>query len=248
MTQSKARSKLWNKINGSTGVQVVTSGGTFGSQSTAFTANPTEGDSITINGTTFTFYDNGNTPGTDATVEIEMAGTPALATSLEAAETLIEAHPSVGTGSGVLSNVDVTDTDTDLSFTWMPGVTGVMVTSTDGANTTDGAYSAGTAATAINPAKAAIYSEWADAGSTLTYLTLADGTVDGQAFEFYCASETTAGDTIGILGSFLAGDNLATVTGAAGDGATFYWDQTNGLWKMTKATNVALSHTNEVAL
>jgi hypothetical protein len=242
MSQSKARAKLWNSINGATGVQVVTEGGTFGSQSTAFTANPTEGDTITINGVVFTFYDT--LPAVDTTIEIEIGVD--LATTLASAETLIEAHPSVGTDSGVLSNVDVTNTNADLSFTWMPGVTGVMATSTDGVNTTDGAYTAGTAAPKINPVKTAVFSEWADAGSTLTYLTLKDGTVDGQMFEFYCASETTAGDTIGILGTFVGGDNLATVTGAAGDGATFYW--VDDAWKMTKATNTALSHTNEVAL
>jgi len=248
MGQTKARSKIWESINGATGSQTVTAGGTFGSQSTSFAANPTEGDYITINEVVFTFYDNGNTPGVDATVEIEMAGSPALATSLAAAETLIEAHPV--TGARILSNVDVTDTDSDLSFTWLPNVTGVMVTSTDGANTTDTAYSAGTTAVSINPAKSTVFSEWADASSTLTYLMLGDGKpeTDGQLVEFYCASETTAGDTIGIIGSFLAGDNLATVTGAAGDGATFYWSQADAIWKMTKATNTALSNTNEVAL
>lgn len=241
MSQSKARSKLWNSINGAMGAQVVTAGGTLGTQSTAFTANPTAADTLTINGVVFTFYTNGALPAVNAEIEIELEGT--LALTLANAETVIESNSTL---ANILANVDVTNTDADLSFTWLPGVTGMLVTSTDGANTTDGAYVAGTAATSINPAKSTILSEWADAGSTLTYLNLADGKIDGQLIEFYCVSETTAGDTIGILGTFAGGDNLATVVGAAADGATFYWS--GGMWNMIKATNTTLSNTNEVAL
>lgn len=239
MSQSKARSKLWGGINGATGAQVLTAGGTTGTGNVAFTANPTALDTITVNGTVFTFVATASTA-----VNINIKGT--LALTLAEAETVIEANTTVGKTSGVIMNVDVTNTDADLTFSFYPNAdVTVFESSTDGANTTDTAYSAGSAVY-VNTSKSQCLLEWADAGSTLTYLTLRDGSVDGQMIEIYSVSEATAGDTIGVLGNFGATNNLGTSVGAAADGAVLYWS--SGQWNVKSSTNFTLSATTAAAL
>lgn len=236
MTQSKARSKLWAGINGATGAQVLTVGGTLGTANIAFAAQPTATDTLTINGTVFTFV-----AAEVLAADIEIKGS--LALTLAEAETRIEGHADAGVVNRILANVDVTDTDTDLTFRFYPGQTGSAVSSTDGANTTDTAFSAGDAAPYIDINKTTVYTEWADASTTLGIIELPNGTIDGQMIELYCVSEATAGDTIEIYGNFTGDKNRVTVVGAAADGATFYWDKANTVWKLTKATNVAIHAT-----
>ena len=251
MSQSKARATLWNAINGATGVQVLSAGGAMGTANIAFTLVPTEGDTITVTvgstATVFTFWETANVPGVDATVEIDIGAN--LAAALAAAETIIESNLTVGPiigGAGVISNVDVTNTDADLSFTTYPQISGItIVSSTDGANTTDTAFSAGSVIR-MQTSKAQVLTTWADASSTLTYLTLPDGTYDGQMLELYSVSETTAGDTVGVLGNFGSTNNLGTSVGAAADGATLYWN--SGQWNVKVSTNFTLSATTAAAL
>jgi len=246
MTQSKARSKLWDNINGATGVQVLTAGGTLGTGNIAYATNvPQAGDTITVLGVTFTFYANGAAPSTDEAIELNAS--PTVANSLAAAETKIEAHPLIGAGTGGITNVDVTNTNADLTFRFHPATQSCTIAA-DTTDVTVTAFSAGNAAIAINPSKASVYTEWADAGSTLGIIDVPDGTVDGQSFEFYCVSEATAGDTIELYGNFAGSKDRVTIAGAAGDGGTFYWDAANSAWKLTKATNTAISATLQKAL
>lgn len=252
MTQSKARANLWNHINGATGAQILSAGGTMGTAKIEFTAQVTEGDYITVtdangNATVFTFYDTGNLPGVDSTIEIDKGAN--LAAALAAAETKIQAHGTVGAvpgGSGIIANVDVTDTDTDLDFQIYPHLAGVTITSsTDGANTADTAVTDGSVVY-VNPVKSKVLLTWADATPNLTYLTLPNGTYDGQVLEFYCVSEAAAADTIGVLADYGSTNNTITITGAAGDGVSLYWN--SGQWNIEKATNATASATTALAL
>ena len=229
MTQSKARSKLWDGINGATGVQVPAVGGTLGTANVQFTANPTEADTLTVNGNIFVFT---ATPTTG--LHIEILGT--LALTLADAETVIEAYAALDV---VVANVDVTDTNTDLSFQFLPNVTGVVATSTNGANTTDDAYVAGTACPSINISTGAVFFEIGSPGA-IGYYVLPNGTQDGQSVELYVVSSGDSSD-LGIKGAFASSNNLGTLGGAAADGAVVYWDKTNSIWKSTKATNMTYS-------
>jgi len=245
MTQSKARSKLWNGINGATGVQVLTAGGTLGTGNIAYGANiPAAGDTIGVLGVTFTFYANGAAPSTPEAIELDAS--PSVANSLAAAEPVIEAHPLIGTGTGGISNVDVTNINADLTFRFNPAVQAATITSdTTSVTVTD--FSAGDVAPTLNTSKSAVYLEWADAGSTLGIIQVPDGTVDGQSFEIFSVSEATVGDTIELYGNFAGSKDRVTIAGAAGDGGTFYWDAGNAAWKLTKATNTAIDATLQAA-
>lgn len=239
MAQTKARAKLWAGINGATGAQVLTAGGTLGTGNIAFTANPSAGDYITVNSTVFTFTSTASTA-----TNINIKGS--LALTLAEAETVIEAH---SIASNIVANVDVTNTDADLTFTFYPNAyVHTFASSTDGDNTTDTAYEAGDEAAIINTTKSQALLEWADASGTLTYLMLPDGTVNGQMIELYFVSVAETTDSVGVLGTFASGDNLLTLgaTLVAGDTSVLYWS--GGVWKEKVGQNSAFSHTNEVAL
>lgn len=246
MTQSKSRSKLWAGINGATGAQILTAGGTLGTGNVAFTANPTADDTITVNGTVFTFI-----AGASTAVDINIKGT--LALTLAEAETVIEANTTVGTnvgGSGVICNVDVTNTDADLTFRFYPNATvTAFVSSTDGANTTDTGYVAGSAVY-LNASKAEVLLEWADASGTLTYLTLPNGTVAGQLLEIFTVSVATSTDSVGVLGDFGGTNNLVTIGGdtsfLATEGCTLYWN--GGQWNIKVENDAVASATTAAAL
>lgn len=246
MSQNKSRYNLWNGIMGSE--VTLTAGGKAAAGNIAFTANPTEGDTFTIGSTVFTFWDSGNEPGVDTSVEITIAGT--LALTLAAAETKVEAHGTVGKGGIVLINVDVTNTDADLSFTAYPGVTPALVSSTDGANTADTAFTGAVSTPAVDVTdvqKAQVAMEWLDDSASLSYVTLADGE-EGQEVMLYCVSQANAGDTTAFIGSFGGVNNLATIS-AAGDYANLRF--ISGVWRSTydDGTNgVTLSNSTAVAL
>lgn len=246
MSQNKSRYNLWNGIMGSE--KTLTAGGKAAAGNIAFTANPTEGDSFTINSTVFTFWDSGNEPGIDTTVEITIG--VSLAATLAAAETKVEAHGTVGKGSIVLINVDVTNTDADLSFTAYPGVTPALVSSTDGANTADTAFTGAVSTPAVDITdvqKAQLTLVWADDSASVGYVTLPDGQ-NGQEVLLYCVTQANASDTTAFVGSFGGANNLATL-GAAGDYANLRF--ISGAWRVTydDGTNgVALSNSTAVAL
>jgi len=246
MSQNKSRYNLWNGIMGSE--VTLTSGGKAATGNIAFTANPTEEDSFTINSTVFTFWDTGNEPGVDATVEITIDST--LALSLAAAETKVEAHAVVGKGTRVLINVDVTNTDADLSFQAYPGVTPALVSSTDGANTADTVFTGAVSTPAVDVTdvqKAQVALVWADDSAALSYVTLEDGE-NGQEVMLYCVSQANASDTTAFIGSFGGVNNLATI-GAAADYANLRFIE--GAWRSTydDGTNgVTLSSSSAVAL
>jgi len=246
MSQNKSRYNLWNGIMGSEAT--LTSGGKTAAGNIAFTANPTEEDSFTINGTVFTFWDSGNEPGVDTTVEITLDST--LALSLAAAETKVEAHATVGKGTKVLLNVDVTNTDADLSFQAYPGVTPTLVSSTSGANTVDTAFTGAVSTPAVDITdvqKAQVTLVWADDSASLSYVTLPDGE-DGQEVLLYCVTQINASDTVAFVGSFGGTNNLATL-GVAGDYANLRY--ISGAWRTTydDGTNgVTLSSSAAVAL
>jgi hypothetical protein len=236
----------WNAINGGKGAQVLTAGGSLGTANIAFTANPTAGDTIRINNTIFTIVSTASTA-----TNINRKGT--LALTLAEAETVIQNNPTVGIGSGVIVNVDVTDTDSDLTFRFHPNAfVYTFASSTNGDNTTDTGYAAGTGAPRIDLNKSEVLLEWASAGATLKYLDLPKGKFDGQLLSIYAVSVANSGDTVGIIGDFASSNNLLTIGGGttflAAEGCTLYWSTSGGVWKVKVANDAVASALQSVAL
>jgi hypothetical protein len=233
-----------NAINGGRGAQVLTAGGSLGAANIAFTANPTVGDTVRINNTIFTIVSTASTE-----TNINRKGT--LALTLAEAETVIQNNPTVGVGSGIIVNVDVTDTNTDLTFRFHPNAFVYnFVSSTNGANTTDTAYVAGTGAPRIDLSKSEVLLEWASASAALKYLDLPDGWFEGQLLTIYAVSVANSGDSVGIIGKFASSNNLLTIGGGTtflvGEGCTLYWS--SGIWKVKVANDAVASALQSVAL
>lgn len=236
----------WDAINGGRGAQVLTAGGSLGTANIAFTANPTAGDTIRINNTIFTITSTASTA-----TNINRKGT--LALTLAEAETVIQNNPTVGIGSGVIVNVDVTNTDADLTFRFHPNAfVYAFASSTDGGNTTDTGYAAGTGAPRIDVNKSEVLLEWASASATLKYLDLPDGKFDGQLLSVYAVSVANSGDSVGIIGKYASSNNLLTIGGGTtflvGEGCTLYWSGTSGIWKVKVANDAVASAMQSVAL
>jgi len=236
----------WNAINGGRGAQVLTAGGSLGTANIAFTANPTAGDTIRVNNTIFTISAAAST-----TTNINLKGT--LALTLAEAETVIQSNPTVGIGSGIIVNVDVTNTNADLTFRFHPNAfVYAFASSTDGDNTTDTGYAAGTGAPRIDLNKSEVLLEWANASAALTYLDLPKGKFDGQLLSIYAVSVANSGDSVGIIGNFASSNNLLTIGGGttflAAEGCTLYWSTSGGVWKVKVASDAVASTMQSVAL
>jgi hypothetical protein len=159
-----------------------------------------------------------------------------------------------GTGDRLLDgagNVDVTDTDTDLTFQGYPGVgTNTISSSTDGANTADTDFTGELITPAVdveNVNKAQVALVWADDSSTLSYVTLPDAQ-EGTEVLLYCVSQVQASDTVAFVGSFGGVNNIATL-GAAGDYSALRFME--GAWRVIydDGTNgVTLSASTALAL
>jgi hypothetical protein len=236
----------WNAINGGKGAQVLTAGGSLGTANIAFTANPVAGTTIRVNNTIFTISADAST-----TTNINLKGT--LALTLAEAETVIQSNPTVGVGSGVIVNVDVTNTNADLTFRFHPNAfVYAFASSTDGGNTTDTGYVAGTGAPRIDLNKSEVLLEWASASAALTYLDLPKGRFDGQLLSIYAVSVANSGDSVGIIGDFASSNNLLTIGGSttflATEGCTLYWSNSGGVWKVKVANDAVASTMQSVAL
>lgn len=227
--KTKSRAKLYNLIEGTK--KILAPAGQSATGSIQFANQPVEGETVTIGGVTFTFYNSGNEPGADATVEVTIGA--GLTNTIDNLITDMLANATTGAW-GFLHPVDATALTntggTTLDIVFFPGVGGNSVTLAGSAgDETITAPTGGVAAKKISLQHKTTVIDTSASATDVEYYILDNGAYIGQEvtviFEALGASDTPR-----ILGQFY--DTAAKVyveADTAGEFARWIW--TGTYWK-----------------
>lgn len=237
--KTKSRTKLYQALEGAK--ELTGAAGQSAIAAAVFADNPTEGEVFTFfdgtNTTTFTFWDSGNEPGTDATVEVTIGA--GLTNTIDNLIADILANTTTGAW-GVLHPIDATALvntgGTTLTVTLFPGSKGnsVVLSGTAAALTGEPfAATGGVAAPVISPDVNANIIDTTGSAANKEYYVLKDGSI-GQEVKVLVKT-FAASDTPTIVGK-LKEDGVAMVeaefvTAEPGAYVTFMWD--GSYWSLT---------------